>query len=169
MLVIVLFFKPPHRAEVSNMSWKDRISEFDIPGTVVFMPCIICLLLALQWGGTAYPWSNWRIILLLVLFGVLIIIWGAIQFWKGDSATVPPRLLAKRSIAGASWFNFSLGSFFLVLIYYLPIWFQAVKGTSAVESGIRNLPLILGLVIVSILSGVGVTVIGYCKFERNPC
>ncbi|KAK3937162.1 MFS general substrate transporter [Diplogelasinospora grovesii] len=161
VLVILVFFKPPHTSEVSGMTWKERIAEFDLAGTAVFMPCIICLLLALQWGGTSYPWSNWRIILLLVLFGVLVPVWIGIQFWKGDSATVPPKLISRRSIAGASWFNFTLGSFFLVLIYYLPIWFQAVKGTSAVESGIRNLPLILGLVIVSILAGIGVTVVGY--------
>ncbi|KID81332.1 DHA14-like major facilitator [Metarhizium guizhouense ARSEF 977] len=79
----------------------------------------------------------------------------------GDAATVPSRLLMKRSIAAAAWFNFTMGSAFLVLIYYLPIWFQAVKGTSAVESGIYNLPLILGLVLVSILIGIGVTVVGY--------
>ncbi|KAF2464016.1 MFS general substrate transporter [Lindgomyces ingoldianus] len=159
--VIILFFKPPHRTETSKLSFRDRISEFDLPGTAVFMPAVICLLLALQWGGTAHPWSNWRIILLLVLFGVLFCVWLRTQFWKGDTATVPPRLLKNRSIAAASWYIFSLGSYFLVLIYYLPVWFQAVKGTTAVESGIRNLPLILGLVIVSIISGIGVTVIGY--------
>lgn len=81
----------------------------------------------------------------------------------GDAATVPSRLLMKRSIAAAAWFNFTMGSAFLVLIYYLPIWFQAVKSTSAVVSGIYNLPLILGLVLVSILIGIGVTVVGYCK------
>ncbi len=47
------------------------------------------------------------------------------------------------------------------VIYYIPIWFQAIKGVSAVESGIRNLPMILGLVIVTIISGVIVTVLGY--------
>lgn len=63
----------------------------------------------------------------------------------------------------ASWFSFTLGSFFLLLIYYLPIWFQAVKGASAVKSGIMNLPMILTLVLVSILAGIGVTVMGQCK------
>lgn len=47
------------------------------------------------------------------------------------------------------------------MIYYLPIWFQAVQGVSAVESGIRSIPLVLGLVLLSIISGVGVTVLGY--------
>jgi MFS family permease len=121
----------------------------------------------MQWGGTRYPWSQWRIILLFVTFGILIVVWIIIQFWKGDSATVPPRLLAKRSIASAAWFAFSMGSSFLVLIFYLPVWFQAVKGSSPLESGIRNLPLILGFVIFSIISGIIVTAIGYCEPPRS--
>lgn len=131
------------------------------------MPAVICLLLALQWGGTAYTWSNWRLILCLVLFGILMPIWVVIQFWKSEKATVPPRIVSQRSVAGAAWYMFFLGSFFLILIYYLPIWLQAVKRVSAVESGIRSLPLILGLVIVSIISGIGVTVTGYCELSMS--
>ena len=41
------------------------------------------------------------------------------------------------------------------------IWFQAIKGTTATQSGIRNLPMILGLVIISILGGILVTTFGY--------
>ena len=47
----------------------------------------------------------------------------------------------------------------------LPIWFQAVKGASAVKSGIMSLPMVLTLVLVSIISGIGVTLVGYCKFH----
>ncbi len=49
----------------------------------------------------------------------------------------------------------------LVVVIYIPIWFQAIKGVSAVESGIRNIPMILGLVILSIVSGVIITILGY--------
>jgi len=54
----------------------------------------------------------------------------------------------------------------LLLIYYLPIWFQAVKGATAVKSGIMNLPMLLTLVLTSVFSGIGVTAMGYCDF---PC
>jgi hypothetical protein len=50
------------------------------------------------------------------------------------------------------------------MVYYLPVWFQGVQGVSAVQSGIRNLPLILALVLMSIISGIGVSVLGYCMF-----
>jgi hypothetical protein len=39
--------------------------------------------------------------------------------------------------------RFSLGGGFFVLLYYLPVYFQAVLGTSAEQSGIRNLALII--------------------------
>lgn len=125
------------------------------------MPAIICLLLALQWGGSKYEWKSGTIIALFVVAGVLIIGFIGVQLWKKDSATVPPRILRKRSIWSASWFAFCLGAGFFIMIYYLPIWFQAVQGVSAVESGIRNLPMVLGLVILSVFSGIGVTVLGY--------
>lgn len=134
-------------------------------GTAVFIPAIICLLLALQWGGTKYDWSSWRIILLFCFFGILIIAFTAIQFWKQESATIPPKIMMKRSMWSAAWFSFALGSAFLLMVYFLPIWFQAVKGASAVKSGIMNLPMILCLVVVSIISGIAVTVLGQCKLH----
>lgn len=170
MVVIVIFFTAPHRQAVASLGWKERIKEFDLYGTAVFIPAIICLLLALQWGGTKYPWGSGRIIALFVIFGIMIAVFIAIQFWKQDSATIPPSIMKKRSMAAASWFSFTLGSFFLLLVYFLPIWFQAVKGASAVKSGIMNLPMVLTLVLVSIASGIGVTVVGYCKspmFSRS--
>ena len=171
MLVIVLFFTPPQRAAIANLGWRERVKEFDLPGTAAFIPAIICLLLALQWGGTKYPWGSGRIIALFVLFGVLIVVFAVIQFWKGDSATIPPKIMKNRSMAAAAWFSFTLGSFFLLLVYFLPIWFQAVKGASAVKSGIMNLPMVLTLVLVSVISGIGVTVVGYCKLRSSylPC
>ncbi|KAJ8069664.1 hypothetical protein OCU04_000096 [Sclerotinia nivalis] len=161
VIVILIFFKAPDRAAVAHLPWKERVKEFDLLGTAFFIPAIICLLLALQWGGTKYQWGNGRIIALFVVFGLLIGVFIAIQFWKGDSATVPPNIMKKRSMWSAAWFSFCLGSYFLLLIYYLPIWFQAVKGDSAVKSGISNIPMVLTLVVVSIISGVGVTTIGY--------
>lgn len=84
--VIMLFFKAPGRAAV-KLTWKQRASQLDLIGTAFFMPAIVCLLLALQWGGSKYPWGNARIIVLFVLFGVLIGIFIFIQFKRGENAT----------------------------------------------------------------------------------
>jgi len=121
MVVIFFFFKAPEREKVASLGWKARVKEFDLYGTAFFIPAIICLLLALQWGGSKYEWNSWRIILLFVFFALLITAFGAIQFWKQDVATIPPRMMKKRSMWAAAMFSFCMGSFFLLLLYFLPI------------------------------------------------
>ena len=49
----------------------------------------------------------------------------------------------------------------LVIVYFLPIWFQSIKGVSAVESGVRLLPLMLATVIGSIAGGIVTPKFGY--------
>ena len=62
---------------------------------------------------------------------------------------------------GAAMFGICLGGAFFLFIYYLPIWFQAIKGVTATESGIRNLPLILAQVVSSVAAGGLITKFGY--------
>ncbi|KAJ6570110.1 major facilitator superfamily domain-containing protein [Mycena vulgaris] len=163
LLVMIFLFKMPKSAhhERKTGSWLELINQFDPWGTLVFIPAIISLLLALQWGGSKYEWKNGRIIGLFVVFGVLIIAFLAIQSWKQEAATVPPRIFKTRSIWSGAWFSLCLGSGFFILVFYMPIWFQAVKGVSAVKSGIDNLPMILSLVIGSLFSGGLITAFGY--------
>lgn len=161
LIVIALFFPDPKRAVQNDDTLIQRIRRFDPFGTAVFMPAIICLLLALQWGGTEYPWDSWRIILLFVFFAVLIIIFVFIQWKQGELATVPPRIIFKRSVYAASFYNFCMSAGFLGSVYYLPIWFQAVQGASAVRSGIMNLPMLISCVVISVIAGATVTFWGY--------
>ncbi|EXJ56117.1 hypothetical protein A1O7_09048 [Cladophialophora yegresii CBS 114405] len=146
---------------LGELPFREKLSRIDIPGTLVFIPCIVCLLLALQWGGQQYAWSNGRVIALLVLFGVLLVVFIVIQVVRQESATVPPRIAKQRTIATGGFYVFCLGSSFMITVYYLSIWFQAIKGDSAIRSGYSTLPFILSLVVASILSGAFVSKIGY--------
>ncbi|KAJ7220160.1 major facilitator superfamily domain-containing protein [Mycena pura] len=163
IFVMIFIFKVPKSAKhkPQTMSLSERINQFDPWGTLVFIPAVVSLLLALQWGGSKYPWHNGRIIALFVVFGVLISFFVAVQLWKQDNATVPPRVFKARSIWSGALFAFSLGAGFFVLVFYIPIWFQAIKGVSAVKSGIDNIPMILSLVLASMLSGALITMLGY--------
>ncbi|KAF7717919.1 MFS-type toxin efflux pump [Penicillium ucsense] len=157
----ILFFFKASKALKPALGWKEQLAEVDLLGSCFFLPAIISLLLALQWGGVKYPWNSGRIIALFVVFGVLIIIFGVIQ-WRGqDRATVPPRLIKNRNVWGSAWYALAIGAAYFVFVYYLPIWFQAIKGASAVKSGIMNLPTIISVVLLSILAGGLVTACGY--------
>ena len=96
-----------------------------------------------------------------MVFGVTLIAFGILQWWLGEGATIPVRIATQRMIWSASWFAFFLSGAFFLFIYFIPIYFQAIKNATALQSGIDNLPLILSNVIVVIISGIAVSKLGY--------
>ena len=158
--IIFIVLKLPSLKNAS-LSLRQQFLQLDPLGTLFFLPSIVCLLLALQWGGSTYAWNSGRVIALLVLFGVLGIAFTAIQVWKQEAATNPPRIVKQRTIAGAILFSVCVGATLQVMVFYLPIWFQAIKDVSPVKSGIDNIPLVLALVVASIMSGILVSKLGY--------
>jgi hypothetical protein len=139
----------------------EKVDRLDPIGTIFFLPGIVCLLLALEWGGAKYAWSNTRIVVLFVLFGLLIVSFGIVQMWKQENATLPPRILKYRSVTAASFFALCISGSMTLIVYFLPTWFQAIQGVDALESGIRTLPLIISLLLASIVSGGLTSTIGY--------
>jgi MFS family permease len=115
---ILFFFKNPKSLKTAK-GWKEQVAEIDLIGSFFFLPAIISLLLALQWGGTKYPWSDGRIIALFVVFGVLIIIFIGVQWWGQERATVPPRLIKNRNVWGSAWYALAIGAAYFVLVYYV--------------------------------------------------
>ncbi|RAL10221.1 MDR family MFS transporter [Aspergillus homomorphus CBS 101889] len=146
-----------HTNSIVKTPWREKLRGLDPLGILTFLPAIISLLLGLQWGGTTYAWSNSRIIGLFCVFGVLLLSFTALQLYSGERALLPPRLLRKRNIWGSALFSFSLNSAIFIFIYYLPIWFQTIKGATATSSGVMNLPLTLTNALVALSSGLLVT------------
>jgi hypothetical protein len=138
------------------------MKNFDFLGPVIFIPAVVCLLLALQWRGSQYPWKSPIIIALLSAFCVIITIWAFIQLPMGERATIPTRLITQRTVLFSSMYFFFLYAAFVILVFYLPLYFQAVRGATSLGSSIETLPLIVTVTISSIVGGVLVSIVGYC-------
>lgn len=160
ILILVFGLNLPS-PELKVTSFRDQINQIDPLGIACFFPSIVCLLLALQWGGTKYSWNDARIIVLLVLFAVLIIAFVGVQYWRQERATVPPRIFNQRSITAGFYYSITGCGSLTIMSYYMPLWFQAIKGVDAVQSGIDILPLAVSLAIAGIIAGVSVMKIGY--------
>lgn len=160
---MVLFFtlKVPSRKEQTDETLLQRIRQLDFLGASLLIPAVVCLLLALQWGGNRYPWNNSRIIGLFVGFGLLVVLFTVSQLWLQDKATIPPRILKNRTVASSVLFGLFFGGGFFLLVYYLPIYFQSVRNSSAMKSGIQLLPLMLATVVASVIYGGLITATGY--------
>ncbi|RMZ79786.1 hypothetical protein DV738_g3197, partial [Chaetothyriales sp. CBS 135597] len=158
---VFFFFKNPERKH-SKLTLSEKVGQIDLLGAFFLITSIVCLLLALQWGGTTYPWSHSKVWGCILGFVLLMITFTAIQFWKQDKATLPPRIMLKqRTVFACAFFSAFLALALYAHIYFLPFYFQAVKGTTAEASGIRVIPYLVSLTIASIVVGALVTTLGY--------
>ncbi|KAK4677126.1 hypothetical protein QC764_0067560 [Podospora pseudoanserina] len=169
MAAIFFFLKINRVDNPEGLTFLERILRLDLAGTAMLIPAVICLLLALQWGGTEHAWNSSVIIGLFVGFALMIGAFAVIQVWKGDRGTLPPRLFKNKDVVCAMLFAFFFGAGFFPLVYYLALYFQAVQGDTAVTAGIKLLPLLISVVITSVATGGLVTVVGYYNPFILPC
>ncbi|RAH50546.1 uncharacterized protein BO95DRAFT_459032 [Aspergillus brunneoviolaceus CBS 621.78] len=108
--------------------------------------------------GSFLDLGSGRIIGLFIAFGILFLCFITIQLYAGEKAILPPRLLRGRNIWGSALFSFCLNR---AIFIFLPIWFQCVKGASATESGVMNLPLTLSNALLAMGSDLLVTAARY--------
>lgn len=154
---LLLFFKPPAQQnpdQQTSLRLRDKILQLDLIGCGLFIPAIVMVLLALEWGGHEYPWNSPTVIGLFVGFGVVIIIFAIWEKHKGDEAMIPFSVLGQRSIFLSALFAFLILGSFIIPVYYLPEWFQVVKGASPMRSGVMMLPSVIAQSVGSILSGI---------------
>ncbi len=162
VVLLLVFIHVPQEPRLAALPALEKAKRMDPLGTLLFVPSVVSLLLALQWGGTRYAWHSARIIALLVVAGVLFTAWVAVQARLGDDyATVPRRIFAQRSVMAGTAYSLCLGGVLLPLSYYTAVWFQAIQGVDALQSGIRSLPFVLALVVGAILAGALTTRLGY--------
>jgi MFS transporter, DHA2 family, glioxin efflux transporter len=159
--IILAFFRTPPQAVPVEAPLKEKILQMDIPGTFTVMAAVVCYILALQWGGQTKSWGSADVIGTLVGFCLISILFFVIQWYQGERAIIVGRLLKERTIAVAMVYVFFLAGGFFLLLYYLPIYFQVVSGVSASQSGVRNLPLIIGCSIATIISGGLISALGH--------
>ncbi|QSZ36725.1 hypothetical protein DSL72_006608 [Monilinia vaccinii-corymbosi] len=145
VLVVVIIFLDLRDSNTENaaLPLKTKLKYVDGAGTLAFIGAITCLLLALQWGGQSLPWGSSKIIGLLVGFGCLGVIFAVVQWKRGEYATIPLRIISQRTVSMVICLLFFVGLTITVLSYYIPIYFQAVRGLSATTSGIRFISLII--------------------------
>ncbi|KAF2494568.1 MFS general substrate transporter [Lophium mytilinum] len=161
VMILVFFLLHIPSRPTTNIPLKDKLHQLNALGLLALLPGVICLCLALQWGGTTHPWNSSRIIALLILASLLLLAFAFIQAWQPTQAILPPRIFLQRSILAGFWLSSCLGAHQMLFIYYLPLYFQATLSLSAAASGIHLLPLLLPVVLASLLTGFLVSRLGY--------
>jgi EmrB/QacA subfamily drug resistance transporter len=128
------------------------VASIDWWGAALIVIGIVPLLLAFTWAGTEYAWSSPLIIGLLALaFG------GILGFifteTRAKDPIIPLGLFRDRIFSISIMSSSILGAAMFGAILYIPLFMQGVRGTSAAESGLVLMPMMLSMVTASIVGG----------------
>ncbi|KAE8549902.1 hypothetical protein EYB25_008427 [Talaromyces marneffei] len=167
-------------APYKNLPFRQKLTSLGLKSALILASTLVCLILALQWGGSVYPWSDSRVWGCFLGFGLLLALFGYMQYHQKDEyviaastptnaglnlirsqCLVPLRVLSQRSVLLGCIFSCLLQGAMMTQTYYLPFYFQAVRGTDAQTSGFSILPYGVTISIATLISGTLVTLSGF--------
>jgi predicted MFS family arabinose efflux permease len=106
----------------------------------------------MSWGGVQYGWTS-PVFLGLAAAGVASLVCFVVAERRAAEPILPPRLFRRNVFSVSMVLSFIVGFAFLGCMTFLPTYLQYCQGVSATSSGLRLLPLVLGLLVGSLTAG----------------
>ncbi|MFE7132760.1 MFS transporter [Streptomyces sp. NPDC057638] len=139
-------------ASVLHIPVRSTPHTIDYLGTFLIASVATCLVLVASLGGTTWPWASVQIIGLTLLGLVLLVIFVYVER-RAAEPVVPPHLFRIRTFTLVSVISFVIGFAMFGAMTFLPTFLQVVQGVSPTLSGVHMLPMVIGLLLASTLSG----------------
>ncbi|NLU76892.1 MFS transporter [Micromonospora sp. HNM0581] len=146
VLLIATMHLPRYRTE----------HRIDWLGAALLSVGITGIVLITTWGGNEYAWASPQILGLAVLAVAALLIFALVER-RVPEPILPLQLFANRNFALISVIGFLLGFAMFGAMNFLPLYQQTVQGASATESGLLLLPLMFGMLLVSLVVGRAIT------------
>lgn len=126
--------------------------SIDYVGATFMVGGVSSLLLAMSYAGPTYGWTDQLTLIYAVAGVALTIVFIA---WEARAAEpiLSLQLFRNKVFSVTSIVGFIIGAGMFGAIVMLPLYLQVVKGDSATASGLKLLPMMLGIVSMSIFSG----------------
>ena len=139
-----------------------REHAIDYAGTTLLALVLSGITLIADLGGV-YAWSSPRMIELVVFTLVALGLFVLVER-RAREPILPPRLFAERTFALTSAVGFIVGFALFGSVTYFPVFLQNVRGASPTASGMQMLPMMAGMLTMSIISGQIISRTGRYKF-----
>ena len=140
--------------KTQEVSVLGELKKVDYLGTVLLTFSVVMCLISLSTGGAPNPWSHWSVVMPLV-FGVVGFI--GLIFWERSERCkypiMPPHVFSNRTTVVSFALTAMHGFITYGFQFYLPPFFQAVKGSSPSQSGIEVMPTTLAVVVCAAVGG----------------
>lgn len=141
---------------------EQRHHTIDYLGKALLAAAATSLVLLTTLGGNTYPWNS-APTYLLAFVGVISIIGFVLVEQRAAEPVMPLEMFRNRVFIFACAIGFVVGFALFGAATYLPFFLQVVNGASPTASGLRMLPMVMGILLTSILSGLLISRLGRYK------
>ncbi|MFI8068960.1 DHA2 family efflux MFS transporter permease subunit [Streptomyces sp. NPDC086033] len=139
-------------AVVLRIPRKSRKHVIDYLGTFLIAAVATCLVLVASLGGNTWAWGSLQIVGLAVLGVLLAVVFVGVER-RAAEPVLPLKLFRVRTFTLSAVISFIVGFAMFGALTYLPTFLQVVHGVSPTMSGVHMLPMVLGLLVSSTVSG----------------
>jgi EmrB/QacA subfamily drug resistance transporter len=129
----------------------DHPHDLDLLGAALMVTAALTLMLAMNWGGTRYPWLSWQICGLL---GASLILWGLFT-WRLRTAPepfIPPEVMREPVVTAVIIAAFFSVGVITAISIFLPLYLELVLGLSPSGSGTAMIVFLAALTIGSFIA-----------------
>lgn len=155
----LLFLRLRHDNKTNIATGLGRV---DWAGNLLFICACSSTLVATTWGGSVYPWSSYHVLVPLIL-GLAGLV-GFVVFERfprlAPHPTTPLHLFANRTTLVVFVNTFLQGVVVIAVLYFLPVYFQAVLLSNPQRAGVQLLPMALLQIFFAIVGGASLQRLG---------
>ena len=126
--------------------------KIDYAGIIVLAAAASCVVLLSSFGGNTWKWGSPQALGMIALCAALVVVFIFVER-RAAEPVLPLRMFKNRVFVMASIIGFVVGFSMFGAITYLPMFLQQVLGASPTESGLRMLPMMVGMLLTSMGSG----------------
>jgi hypothetical protein len=156
-VMITLFLKLNH---MKSAPFIEQLRRVDWVGSILFIGSTTSILIPISWGGVMYPWDSWRTLVPLIVGFAGLIAFVLYEIYIAKEPMIRLAIFGNRSSSLVYLQTFIHGMILWSLLYYGPIYFEAVKGFSPILSGVAMFPETFTVAPASIIVGILTSVTG---------
>ncbi|KAK5735567.1 hypothetical protein LTR17_008100 [Elasticomyces elasticus] len=141
-----------------------QLRRIDWVGAVLFIGSTTGFLIPLTWGGVMYSWSSWRTLVPLIISAAGLV---AFVVWEEKYAADPLiriSIVKNRTVALTYAGDFLQGLLLWCNLYFMPLYFQAVKGQSSIMSAVDLFPGTFTVAPAAIVVGILISKFGVYRW-----
>lgn len=155
-IMVFLFLK----LNILHAALASKLRRIDFVGTLLFVGGTTSFLLGLSWGGVLHPWASVQTLVPILIGVASMILFVLYEAKLAKEPLIPPSLFNNTTANIAYLIDAWHGCILWCLLYYLPLYFEAVQGYRPIIAGVALFPETFTVAPLAIVTGCLVTKTG---------